>query len=476
MDKLLQAFTHPKEKQTLQRHIAFVFLVAMITLLLVEFISFHSLNRLISSAQMVSHSHQVISQLEALLSNMREAELSKRAYVFSQEDQYLQAFEKSASLIGERLATLKRMTRDNSIHQKNLQILVPDIAKELKEARVVILTRREAGIFPAMRMLEEDRSLRQMQNNQAILNGMVALEDSLLHIRDRENKNSTTEVLFAYFLGTLFVLSLLIVAYLMINREMVRRHEAEVQIQNLNEELEKELFKTQTANKELEAFSYSVSHDLRAPLRSIDGFSKLLAVEYMDKVDEEGQSYLRFISENTAIMGQLIDDLLKLSRVTRQELKKQTVNLSQIASATIDDLKMEAQHQGRDVTFVVGENIAAECDPALLQIALQNLLENAFKFTGKRDHANIEFNVMITQDESSLPETVYFVKDNGAGFDMKYVGKLFGAFQRLHEKTEFSGTGIGLATVQRIIHRHGGKVWAEGKVDGGATIYFTLAS
>jgi signal transduction histidine kinase len=223
----------------------------------------------------------------------------------------------------------------------------------------------------------------------------------------------------------------------------------------------------ETANKELEAFSYSVSHDLRAPLRSIEGFSRALMEDCADRLDDAGTDSLKRIVASTVRMGQLIDGLLNLSRVTRAEIRGRRVDLSSLAREIVDELRQG--EDGRRVECDVAGGAVVEGDPALLRAVLQNLLGNAWKFTRKRDEARIEFGVA---KESG--ETAYFVRDNGAGFDMTYSDKLFGAFQRLHGQNEFPGIGIGLATVQRIVSRHGGRAWATGAPDKGATIYFTL--
>lgn len=222
-------------------------------------------------------------------------------------------------------------------------------------------------------------------------------------------------------------------------------------------------------NKELEAFSYSVSHDLRAPLRTIDGFSRALLEDYGDKLEPQGKDYLGRIRAASQHMSELIDDLLNLSRITRAEMRYEKVNLSALAEVVAAELH-EAQPE-RLVEFVIGENITAYGDSHLLQVVLENLLSNAWKFTSKHPRARIEFG--STQDQG---RPVYFVRDDGVGFDMAYVDKLFSPFQRLHSEREFPGTGIGLATVQRIIRRHGGNIWAEAEVEKGATFYFTLQS
>ncbi|MGO9837183.1 MAG: sensor histidine kinase [Polyangiaceae bacterium] len=221
------------------------------------------------------------------------------------------------------------------------------------------------------------------------------------------------------------------------------------------------------ANRELEAFNYSVAHDLRAPLRGIDGFCQVLLEDYGETLDAAGQHHLRRVRDAAQHMGRLIDSLLALSRVTRAGLRSQRVDLSDLARTAAERLK-ESQPD-RVVEFVIGDGFTAKGDSALLGAAIENLLGNAWKFTRNKPSARIEF--------GSIQEggrTAYFVRDNGAGFDMAFVSKLFGVFQRLHPPSEFEGTGVGLATVQRIVHRHGGRVWAEGKVGEGACFHFTF--
>jgi PAS domain S-box-containing protein len=233
--------------------------------------------------------------------------------------------------------------------------------------------------------------------------------------------------------------------------------------------MEQAIAATEASNKELAAFSYSVSHDLRAPLRSIDGFSLALLEEYQEKLDETGKTYLERVRAATQKMGLLIDDMLKLSRITQSELKREAVDLSKMVLAIAEEHQKLNPDRSFDVT--VQEGIMVQGDPYLMRIAMENLIGNAWKFTGKEVHPRIEFGTTVKDGE-----TACFVRDNGAGFDMAYVGKLFGTFQRLHTADEFPGTGIGLATVQRIIHRHGGRVWAEGEIGKGATFYFKVPS
>ncbi len=242
--------------------------------------------------------------------------------------------------------------------------------------------------------------------------------------------------------------------------EIRERKRAEEEIHRSNRELS-------AANKELEAFSYSVSHDLRTPLRSIDGFSQALLEDYSDKLDATGQDHLQRVRRAAQRMAALIDDLLNLSRVTRSEMRREALNLSAMVRTIAAELQ-EAE-PARRVEFVIEDGLTAFGDSQLMRAALENLIRNSWKYTSGHPTARIEFAGMQT-----TVQRAFLVRDDGAGFDPRFADKLFGAFQRLHTAKEFPGTGVGLATVQRIIHRHGGEIWAEAEVDKGATFYFTL--
>jgi len=236
-------------------------------------------------------------------------------------------------------------------------------------------------------------------------------------------------------------------------RDITKRIHAEEEIRRLN--------------RDLESFSYSVSHDLRAPLRAINGFSRILLEDYYDQLPEEGRNYLNRIRIAAQRMAELIDSLLSLSGVTRTPIEIEPVNLSALVEKIFNELQRDEPQ--RQVECSIASDFVVQGDRKLLQIALENLIGNAWKFTSKREIARIEVGI---QDDSG--EKIYFIRDNGAGFDMTYKDKLFGVFQRLHQTTDYPGTGIGLATVQRIIHRHGGRIWVESAVDQGTTFYFTL--
>jgi PAS domain S-box-containing protein len=257
------------------------------------------------------------------------------------------------------------------------------------------------------------------------------------------------------------------VAILETNNDITERRRREEEIQNLNLELGKRSAELESMNKELEAFAYSISHDLRAPLRHMAGFTELLQKKVGATVDAKSNHFIAMILDSAKRMGNLIDDLLAFSRIGRTEAQKSRVNLGQLVNEALAEVRQDTE--GREVVWKIGELPDFYGDRSMFRLVLVNLLSNAIKFTRTRTKAEIE----IGCTDGNRDDLVVFVKDNGVGFDMKYVNKLFGVFQRLHPADTFDGTGIGLATVQRIIHRHGGRVWAEGAVDSGATFYFS---
>jgi PAS domain S-box-containing protein len=258
------------------------------------------------------------------------------------------------------------------------------------------------------------------------------------------------------------------VAIMETNNDITDRKRREEEIRGLNQQLEKRSADLQASNKELEAFAYSVSHDLRAPLRHMAGYAELLQKNASSALDDKGLRYLRMILDSAKRMGNLIDDLLAFSRIGRTEAQKTSVNLEQLVKEALSEIQPETS--GRSIVWRIDALPVCYGDRSMLRLVLVNLLSNAVKFTRPQPKAEIEIGCVAENND----EVVVFVRDNGAGFDMKYVDKLFGVFQRLHHVDSFEGTGIGLATVQRIIHRHGGKVRAEGAVDRGATFYFSV--
>jgi signal transduction histidine kinase len=252
-----------------------------------------------------------------------------------------------------------------------------------------------------------------------------------------------------------------------LRRQIAERKKAEADVMQLSEDMVERNVELELANKELESFIYSISHDLRAPIRTMSGFAKIVLEDYAGRLDEQGKDYLVRIHRGSEKATRLIDDLLHLSKISRQEVVRIEADISKIASSIVAELR--ESDPGRDVEVHIAKGLAAFADPRLIEIVLSNLLGNSWKFTSKKQDARIEFGT-VKQDGKA----VYYVKDNGAGFDPNYTEKMFLPFHRLHSEQEFEGTGIGLTIVERIIRRHGGNIWAEGEKDKGATIYFTI--
>ncbi|MDM9581671.1 MULTISPECIES: sensor histidine kinase [unclassified Nostoc] len=475
----------------------------------VGIISYLSLLQYRENAQRVTHTREVLEKTKEVMSQIKDAETGQRGYLLTGKERYLEPYRTATGQIAQKLQALRQLTADNPNQQRQLDRLEPLISKKLVLIEQTI-NARSKNLESALQIIQTDRGQQIMEDIRMLTRDMENEEKELLKQRSMEANASAHQTTLLTIFGSIIASAIIGLAATITNQELVKRKLMENYLQNARDELEIEISKRtaelrntneelqteinerkkaeseilrlnvqleqrvaertaqlEATNKEMEAFSYSVSHDLRAPLRSIDGFSQALLEDYADKLDALGQNYLQRVRAATQRMAQLIDDLLNLSRLTRSEMRYEKVDLSALVEAIATELHKTQPE--RQVEFVIAPGLVANGDAHLLRIVLENLLGNAWKFTGKHQKARIEFGLLL-QDNTD----VYFVRDDGTGFDMAYVEKLFGAFQRLHAMTEFEGTGIGLATVQRIIHRHGGRVWAESAVEQGATFYFTL--
>jgi len=462
-------------------------LLAALVVALNGFFGFRAIQSLYTSEYWVAHTWQVINQVERIMSLAKDAETGSRGYLLTGDDSYLQPYTDARRDIGPALDNYATLAVDNPSQQRRLTEMRAVVEQRLDLLQQGIDLRRTTHDVNSVRpMVLSGTGKVEMDHLRNIADDMEREERRLLEERthDAEANNrkahymialaTVLDLLFITFMFRYFVNErrLRVSAELDAERLAVARAETEEraeEVRKLNASLEERVqqrtTELETINRELEAFSYSVSHDLRAPLRTIDGFSLALEEDYQSLVDETGKDYIKRVRAGVQRMGMLIDSLLQLSRITRAELSRETFDLSELALSVADNLREE--NKDREIVFEIQPGLETVADPKLVRVALENLLGNAVKFSSRKPQAHIFFG----WDED---QKAYSVKDDGAGFDMYYAGKLFNAFNRLHGDKDFKGSGIGLATVARVIHRHHGKIWANGVVDQGATFWFTL--
>lgn len=473
----------PRTKTTL---LPPLLLAAAIIVFLNAWWAFQAVRTLATNASWLSHSWQVVHQVERVLGSAVNAETGERGYLISGKDSYLEPYTTARQELPGELDHLQWLTSDNPSQQERLQVLRGALARRLLVLQKAVEMRKQGGSEMSTPILIGGPGKIEMDHIRAICDAMEAEEDRLLAIRTVSTSNSTRSAKFAVIFASSLDFLLILFAFWQFARERGLRVSAEIagqrvalaqketearsaEVQLLNETLEDRV-RVRTAeleriNRELEAFSYSVSHDLRAPLRTIDGFSLALQEDYAAAIDDNGRDYIGRVRGGVQRMGQLIDALLRLSRITRAEILREDFSMSGLAESVASDLR--EQSQDRKMSFDIEPGLNAYADPRLTRIALENLMGNAAKFTSKVEHAEIRFGWDPEQN-------AWYVRDNGAGFDMIYADKLFGAFNRLHGDKDFRGSGIGLATVARVVHGHHGRIWANSAVNQGATFWFTL--
>ena len=573
------------------------FILVILLVVLIGFFSYRSTINFITANQSVTHTRQVLDELQATLASVQDVQAAQLSYLLTGNSLYLEQYNSLNGQVDQHLTTLRDLTTDEPMQQQRLENLQSATTRWLALIAQVVRTQQQSGVENARALVVSVQTNTLMAQIRTILSAMNTDEQVQLaqnRLTQTTQREQSTLTIFAIL--TLLMVGLLTFGYSRVHRNLVARHhaeqllqqertllrtvidtlpdyiyvkdtnlqlvlanqahielvgrksfgdvigktdadlfpsalaseyssdekvilqsgvplvnheepttsasgdqkvvlstkmpirnrageitqivgishditarkEAEEEINLLNQNLRLQSAKLETANKELEAFSYSVSHDLRAPLRAIDGFSRILMDDYSANLVPEAIRYLEKVRTNARHMGELIDDLLRFSRLSRQAIIKQKIQPSALVRQILHD-DLRADSENRAIEMKIDEMPACDADPLLLRQVYVNLLSNALKFTCKRDLARIE--VGVRQENN---EVVYFVKDNGAGFDQQYVHKLFDVFQRLHRIEDYAGTGVGLAIVQRVIARHGGRVWAEGVVDEGATFYFTL--
>jgi signal transduction histidine kinase len=461
-------------------------LLTAVVVALNAWFGFRAIQSLHDSEYWVAHTWQVINQVESIMSSAKDAETGNRGYLITGDKSYLEPYTGARQDLLGKLDYFGNLTSDSPTQTRRLTEMRAILEQRMSLLQQGIDLRSENNNDTVRALVLSGTGKAEMDHLRQIANDMEGEERRLLTIRtanaDRDNSRAHAMIALASALDLLFIIflfryfakerSMRFAAEQDAERVAVARAEAEEraeEVRTLNATLEQRIkqrtSELETINHELEAFSYSVSHDLRAPLRTIDGFSLALEEDYQGAVDEVGRDYIHRVRAGVQRMGQLIDSLLQLSRITRSQITRESFQMSQTAESVAAVLMDE--NPGRGILFDIESDLLADGDIRLVRIALENLLGNAVKFSSKRPHTRIEFGW-------DKEKKAWFVRDNGAGFDMFYADRLFNAFNRLHGDKDFRGSGIGLATVARIIHRHHGTIWADSVVDHGATFWFTL--
>jgi signal transduction histidine kinase len=446
----------------------YAILASLIVLALIAANSLFSINEFQHRSNRTIHSYEVKAKLEAALSSLKDVQNAARGFVITGKPEFLAPLEEAKRTLPATLSALKKMTADNPLQQKNLETFerqVVEVFSVLENA--IELKKKSADAGAAARLVTGGAGNRLMQAIRAHVQAMQDTETALLSQREHQASLSILHTKRFILFGTLAAYFVIGGAFWIIVHQMRQRRHAEAELTRSNDALLLHTRQLESSNKELESFSYSISHDLRIPLRAVSGYARMLEEDYADKIDEEGQRLLNVIIDNSKRMGVLIDDLLAFSRLGRANMSLAEVDMQALAEQLVTEMRKREECAHADIEV---ESVPpAWGDRALLRQVWVNLLANACKYSSTREQSRIHIGATIEGDEC-----VYAISDNGVGFDMQYYGKLFGVFQRLHSAEEFPGTGVGLAIVQRVIVRHGGRIWAEGKVDQGATFYFSL--
>ncbi len=446
---------------TIEQRVLVGFSLVFVGILIISAISYRNTTILFTNSGLDSRSHDFLQLLSNIDVAMSEAEDTHRRYLVTGETSYLEVYKKLVKQKPMFTVYLNDGARGSPEQQQRVGLLDRMMDRQLNAESKAIAQFHEGGFRAVQKMALEGAGKRELGVIHQLIAEMDSYERQAMSQRVLESAVGTRDTIMLLGVGAVLQLVLLAWVYYLIRHDITQRRHVAEELQRRGELLE-------AANKELEAFSYSVSHDLRAPLRHIDGYAALLHKSVERSLNEKAARYLQTISDAAKQMGQLIDDLLVFSRMGRQDMLATTVNLDQLIKSVLGDLRLDLQ--GRQISWTIAALPDVQGDPAMLRQVLMNVIANAVKFTSTRATATIEIGI----DHSASSEIVLFVRDNGVGFDMQYASKLFGVFQRLHRADEFEGTGIGLANVRRIVHRHGGRTWAEGVPDKGATFYVAL--
>jgi len=421
----------------------------------------------VRSARLLDHTYEVLRAIEDLHIHLLLLETRARGYAISGSQSVLEGYESDSDAIRGRIREIQSLVADDTDQLERARQLAPLLEQKIGFTDDLIAVREEEGLAGAGRLAVGGHGVRLMDESVSIIQAFEQEERKLLAVRNMAANRSGIRTMAVVVCGWLLAFACAAAAALSIQRDLAARRRTEAALQKSNDALALANAQLTASNHQLESFSYSVSHDLRVPLRAIDGFSRMLAEDHSHALDSEGHRLVETVRTSTRDMGHMIDALLRFSRVGRQSLRMTRVDMEQLTREVWDELA--AGTNGQRPKLMVEKLSVARGDRATLRHVMTNLLSNAIKFSGNVENASIE--VASSLDHGAVR---YCVRDNGCGFDMRSAGKLFKVFQRLHTKEEYDGTGVGLALVQNVIQRHGGRIWAEGEPEKGATFYFTL--
>lgn len=444
---------------TLEKKIIFFFFLAASALLSVLVIFYYNAQKVKSTTDLVEHTQEVLRKSSDVLLDVLNIETGSRGYSLTGNENYLEPFNNAVTTINSNIEKLALLTKDNLNQQSRIDSLKKVIEKRLTFTKILIEVRKQKGFNSAEKFMSDGNGKILTDKIRNIIAAINSEELGLLEQRKKENEKSNKNSGLIFLALLVFIVTILTLVAILIIKNQKTRNKYE-------EDLKKSIELFTAVNKELETFTYSVSHDLRAPLRAINGYSKILQEDYAMKLDADGISSLNAILNNSKKMGELIDDLLAFSRLGRKEITTSEINMNILVKSVKEE---EMIGRSNEIEFKINELPSAMGQQALIKQVWVNLISNAVKFSKNQPKTIIEIGSYF-KDKF----VVYYIKDNGTGFDMQYYDKLFGIFQRLHSQEEFEGTGIGLAIVQKIVTRHNGKVWAESKLNEGSCFYFSL--
>ena len=442
-------------------------LAALLALAMTAAIALHGIGEFQRRAERISNTDNVINRITEIELQVGEAQSAVRGFVIAENENFLQPFKHARQILPQRFRSLKAQVADNPAQGQAIVLLEGLVNDGFSIDDSLVELRRSDGAGAAITLVASGEGEAVARRVRAQADTMIASERKLLGQRETLAAASALRARTLIVLGALIGAVLFGATFILLRRENRRRRAGDRALLAANDALRQRAVELEESNQELESFSYSISHDLRIPLRAVSGYARMLEEDYAERFDSEGRRLLAVIRDNGRRMGALIDDLLAFSRLGRQAMQAEPVDMQTLVDSVVDQVRRKDDYPNSHLQ--IGQLPACHGDRALLQQVWVNLISNALKYSGKAAQPQIN----ISGHETGF-ETIYVVADNGVGFDMTYYEKLFGVFQRLHSAEDFPGTGVGLAITQRIVKRHRGRLWAESTVDVGSTFFFAL--